>query len=128
MFFHTTTLQFLVVVLTAYFLGGCALHSVDEEASLLEVETPSNFSEASTGSKLPSEWNHSWWESFEDKDLSRLIEAGLAGSFDLRQHVARINQATELARQAGSRLYPSLNFSTGLGGRVGQVGRSNESW
>jgi len=94
-------------------LSGCAIHNVDEEARLLEVEVPPRFSESATGAALPNEWNTSWWETFDDEDLSRLIESGLATSFELRQYVARIEQATALARQAGARLYPSLDFDAG---------------
>ena len=94
-------------------LSGCAIHNVDEEARLLQVEVPPRFSESATGAVLPNEWNTSWWETFDDEDLSRLIESGLATSFELRQYVARIEQATALARQAGTRLYPSLNLDAG---------------
>jgi multidrug efflux system outer membrane protein len=94
-------------------LSGCAIHSVDEEAQLLELEFPTRFSESVTGAVLPSDWNYSWWETFEDEDLDRLVESGLAANFGLRQYVARIEQATALARQAGARLYPSLDLDVG---------------
>ncbi len=94
-------------------LSGCVIHGVDEEARLLEFEDPPRFSESATGAALPDDWNYSWWETFEDEDLNRLIESGLTASFELRQYVARIEQATALARQAGARLYPSLDFDTG---------------
>ena len=69
-------------------LSGCAIHSVDEEAPLLEVEVPPRFSEFATGAVLPSDWDYSWWETFEDEDLNRLVESGLAANFELRQYVA----------------------------------------
>lgn len=94
-------------------LSGCAIHSVDEEARLLEVEVPPRFSEFATGAVLPSDWDYSWWETFEDEDLSRLIETGLEANFGLRQYMARIEQATALARQAGARLYPTLDLDAG---------------
>ena len=94
-------------------LSGCVIHSVDEDARLLEVEVPPRFSESAAGAVLPNDWNYSWWETFGDEDLNRLIESGLAASFDLRQYKARIEQATALARQAGARLYPSLDFDAG---------------
>jgi len=93
--------------------SGCSIHSVDEEARLLEVEVPPRFSESETGAVLPNDWNYSWWETFNDEDLNRHIESGLAASFGLRQYVARIEQATALARQAGTRLYPSLDLDAG---------------
>jgi outer membrane protein, multidrug efflux system len=94
-------------------LSGCAVHLVDEEASLLQVDTLPAFSEPTTGADLPKDWRFSWWESFEDEELNHLIEAGLAGNFGLQQYVARIEQATALARQAGATLYPSLDLNAG---------------
>ena len=94
-------------------LSGCVIHSVDEEAQLLEVEIPPRFSESATGAVLPYDWNYSWWETFDDEDLNRLVESGLAANFGLQQFVARIEQATALASQAGARLYPSLDLDTG---------------
>jgi NodT family efflux transporter outer membrane factor (OMF) lipoprotein len=94
-------------------LCGCAIHRVDEEAPLLDVEVPPRFSESVTGAALPNDWNYSWWETFEDEDLNRLIETGITANFGLRQYVARIEQATGLARQAGASLYPSLDLDTG---------------
>ena len=94
-------------------LSGCAIHTVDEEARLLEVDVPARFSESATGAILPDGWNYSWWEMFEDEDLNRFIESGLAANFELRQYAARIEQATALARQAGARLYPSLDVDAG---------------
>jgi len=94
-------------------LSGCAVHSVDEEARLLEFEVPPHFSEYATGAVLPSDWNYSWWETFNDEELNRLIESGLDTNMGLRQYIARIKQATALARQAGAGLYPSLDFDAG---------------
>lgn len=94
-------------------LSGCTVHSVDEEARLTEVEVPPRFYESATGAVLPSDWDYSWWETFNDEDLNSLVESGLAANFELRQFAARIEQATALARQAGARLYPSLDFDAG---------------
>lgn len=94
-------------------LGGCSTHPVDEEAPLLEVAPLPHYSEPATGAVLPDDWDFSWWETFEDEDLNRLIESGLTANFGLRKFVARIEQATALARQAGANLYPSLDLDGG---------------
>jgi len=103
----------LLFGLFLFLLSGCSVHSVDEEAQLLEVEVPQSFSESDMGAALPNDWNYSWWETFNDEDLNHLVESGLAANFELRQYVARIEQATALARQAGARLYPSLDVDAG---------------
>ncbi|MCZ6671983.1 MAG: efflux transporter outer membrane subunit [Verrucomicrobia bacterium] len=115
MFKQFTTPRYWLFGPTLCLLSGCAVHRVDEEANLLEVEVPASFSEPATGASLPNDWNYSWWESFEDEDLNRLIETGLATNFGLRQYVARIEQATALARRAGANLYPSLDLTAGYG-------------
>lgn len=91
---------------------ACSVHRVDEEAERLEVEVPPVFFETATGANLPQDWDYVWWESFEDEALNRLIEAGLSANLDLRQYVARIDQAAALARQAGAYLYPSLDLDS----------------
>lgn len=93
-----------------FLLSGCTIHNIDEEARLLEVEVPPQFSESAAEANQLNEWDYSWWETFNDEDLNNLIESGLDASFELRQYAARIEQATALARQAGARLYPSLDF------------------
>lgn len=103
----------LFLVLFVCLLSGCTVHSVDEEARLLEVEVPPHFTESATGAVPPDEWDYSWWETFNDEDLNLLVESGLAGNFGLRQYVTRIEQATALARKAGAGLYPSLDFAAG---------------
>ena len=103
----------LFLSLTLCLLSGCSVHKVDEGAALLEVDIQPHFSEVSAGSVLPDDWHYAWWETFNDQDLNRLIESGLTANFGLQQYAARIEQATALARQAGARLYPSLNLDTG---------------
>lgn len=103
--------RFLALLLCL--LISCTPHPVDEEAQRLEAEIPPRFAESVTGAALPHGWDYSWWETFEDADLNRLVESGLAANFGLQQFVARIEQAAALARQAGARSYPSLDLIGG---------------
>lgn len=92
---------------------GCAVHQVDESAEILEMSVPATFSEDTTGSQLPENWNYSWWETFEDATLNQLIETALANNLSLQQYAARIEQAGALARRAGAQLYPTLDLDAG---------------
>jgi NodT family efflux transporter outer membrane factor (OMF) lipoprotein len=103
----------LFLSVTLCLVSGCSVHKVDEGASLLEVDIQPHFFEVTLGSVLPDDWHYAWWETFNDQDLNRLVESGLTANFGLKQYAARIEQATALARQAGARLYPSLNLDTG---------------
>jgi len=108
-------------------LGGCSVHRVDEETPLLEVTPLPHYSESATGAVLPDNWDFSWWETFNDEDLNRLIESGLSANFGLRQFIARIEQATALARQAGAHLYPSLGLDGGYTSKWDGQTSSSES-
>jgi NodT family efflux transporter outer membrane factor (OMF) lipoprotein len=110
---HSPAVSCWIVLASLGVLSGCAVHRVDEEAPLLQVEVPGSFAEAPSEGALPSDWRQSWWETFEDGDLDGLIEAGLSGNFGLQQYMARIEQATAVARKAGADLYPTLGFSAG---------------
>ncbi|MBT7866605.1 MAG: TolC family protein, partial [Opitutales bacterium] len=94
-------------------LSGCAIHRVKETAAMPRVEIGESFAGTPSEIAIDGDWNRSWWESFEDPGLSALIEEGLKANFSLQQVAARIDQASALARQAGSRLYPTLDLDAG---------------
>lgn len=97
-------------------LTGCTVHKVDEDAPLLQLEAPSGYTGSVDESSPRTEQAQSWWRSFEDADLDALIEAGFSTNFGLQQFMARIDQATALARKSGASLYPSLGVTAGYGG------------
>ena len=51
-----------------------------------------------------------WWEAFDSRELNRLVETALSGNFDIKTAWARLQQADALARQAGARLMPTVDF------------------
>lgn len=97
-------------------LSGCAIHQVDEDAPLLQLEAPGGYVEAIGETSDPVEPRQSWWQSFKDAELDDLVGAGLSGNFGLQQFVARIEQATALARKSGAELYPTLGVTAGYDG------------
>lgn len=107
---HTPPLLALALSIS---LCGCAIHRVKESSATPVVEIGETFAEASLEPGVDGAWNRSWWESFDDPTLSALIEEGLRSNFSLLQVAARIEQASALARQAGSRLYPTLDLDAG---------------
>ncbi len=50
-----------------------------------------------------------WWLSFNDNELNRLIDTGLAQNLDLHATLARLDQAKAVARKAGSELIPAVD-------------------
>jgi len=91
--------------------SGCAIHRVNEKAAAPAVELKSAFEQHIAGAESGETWNRSWWESFDDPVLNELIREGLDANFDLQVFLARIEQASAIARQAGARLYPTVNMS-----------------
>jgi multidrug efflux system outer membrane protein len=57
-----------------------------------------------------------WWEVFKDATLQELIRAALTNNYDLKQAVARVEQARNMAAAARAPLLPQI----GYGGDVGR--------
>lgn len=55
-----------------------------------------------------------WWKSFDDSRLNRLIDQALSGNLDLKMSLARIEQAR--AERLGTRaiLFPVVNVKAGV--------------
>lgn len=57
-----------------------------------------------------------WWDIYKDETLQGLIREGLESNFDTRIAVARVEQARQLAAQAKSLYYPTVNYQGALAG------------
>jgi multidrug efflux system outer membrane protein len=57
-----------------------------------------------------------WWEVFKDATLQELIRAALTNNYDLKQAVARVEQARNVAVAAGASFFPQISY----GGDVGR--------
>ena len=99
--------------LASLVLCACATHTAREEPVQPGVAVLPGFAQSPAQSVVPGQWDYFWWESFEDANLNRLIEEGLASNFNLRQYARRIERAATLARQAGSRLWPGIGLDAG---------------
>lgn len=54
-----------------------------------------------------------WWKSFGDAQLDRLMERALAGNLDIKIALARIDQARAERRGTRAELFPTVNVTTG---------------
>jgi NodT family efflux transporter outer membrane factor (OMF) lipoprotein len=117
-------------VLALLALGGCGVGPTYHRPSM---SVPPTFtSQATPGASGPS---LAWWHGFGAPELDRLIAKAAAGSPDVQAAAARIVQADQAARIAGSPLLPTVNgtltqnwqrvgtggggFSTGGSGALG---------
>lgn len=120
-------IQLLAAVFMASTLTACM---VGPDYVKPAVDTPGAFKYASAeGETLSAPLTGKWWRRFEDPILSRLIEDGMSGSFDLMASAQRIEQARAIVRISRSGLFPfvsvdpsysrigiSKNLETGQGG------------
>src|SRR5215470_5354816 len=92
--------------------GGCA---VGPNYKRPAVDTPGNyrFDPTQTTNSLG---DLPWWEVFKDPMLQELIRTALTNNYDLKQAVARVEQARQQVTVARAPLFPQI----GYGGDVGR--------
>jgi len=92
--------------------GGCA---VGPNYKRPVVDTPGNyrFDPTQTTNSLG---DLPWWEVFKDPMLQELIRTALTNNYDLKQAVARVEQARQQVTVARAPLFPQI----GYGGDVGR--------
>jgi NodT family efflux transporter outer membrane factor (OMF) lipoprotein len=69
-----------------------------------------------------------WWEGFQDPELTRIIERSIDQNLDLAASLTRVEQARAAAKEAGARLKPSgaayaqsNSFRQSLDSQVGRI-------
>jgi multidrug efflux system outer membrane protein len=105
---------FLFAVLTL--LGGCAVGPNYQRPA---VNTPEEFrfADSQTTNSLG---DLPWWQVFQDPVLQGLIGTAITNNYDLKQAVARVEQAREQSAVANSAFFPQI----GYGGDIGHGGNS----
>jgi outer membrane protein, multidrug efflux system len=96
---------------TALWLSGCLLGPDYNRPS---VEIPPQFRAAMTPEALPSIADLKWFEVFRDEHLQELIRVALVQNYDLRDAIARVDQARANLGITRSNQFPNFN----LGGDV----------
>jgi multidrug efflux system outer membrane protein len=91
--------------------AGCA---VGPDYSRPEVSVPVGFRGETGPREGDSLADLPWWEVFEDPALQGLVREALAGNYDLRIAVARVEQARALAGVARAELFPWVNYQVGV--------------
>jgi outer membrane protein, multidrug efflux system len=104
---HIINLAFVLVLAFA----GCAVGPKYHRPS---VEVPSEFRFAANQS-TNSFADLPWWEVFKDPTLSHLIRTAVTNNHDLRQAVARVERARNMAAVARAPLFPKIGYGGGVG-------------
>jgi outer membrane protein, multidrug efflux system len=102
----------LAAAISLAMLGGCA---VGPDYKRPALDTPSAYRFGS-GVDTNSVGDLPWWEVFKDPFLQDLIHVALTNNYDLRQAVARVEQARQQVTVARAPLFPQI----GYGGDVGR--------
>ena len=100
---------FLFLVLLA--VGGCALGPNYKRPA---VDTPEEYRFA-TPQATNSLGELPWWEVFKDPLLKELINTALTNNYNLKQAVARVEQARQQVTVARSPLFPQIGYGGDIG-------------
>ena len=109
---NSTLKRGLLVGAALLVAGGCA---VGPDYKRPAVSEPGNFRFAA-GVATNSLGDLPWWQVFKDPVLQELIYVALTNNYDLKQAVARVEQARQQVTVARSPLFPQV----GYGGDVGR--------
>src|SRR5262245_54526125 len=95
-------------------LSGCMVGPDYERPS---VEIPPQFRAAMTPEAVPSIADLKWFEVFKDEHLQELIRVALVQNYDLRDAIARVDQARANLGITRSNQFPNFNLGGGVTGR-----------
>lgn len=94
----------------ALIASSCVIHEVDLKPVPGLITDESEIDDGISGLPFPPVTSPPWWESFESEALNSLIEDSLRKNPDVKSLAHRINQANARFAQAGSTLFPQLDF------------------
>jgi len=106
------SMSWLYASLAAMTLAGCAVgpdYVLPEPSasSAWHSELKEGLGDSSTDPNTLA----SWWKTFDDTQLSELVERAVAGNLDLKNAQARVRQVRAARGIARAGLFPSLNLS-----------------
>jgi multidrug efflux system outer membrane protein len=101
----------LLLVAALALAGGCALGPNYKRPA---VQSPQNyrFAQTETTNSLA---DLPWWQVFHDPVLQGLIGTALTNNYDLKQAVARVEQARQQAVVARAPLFPQVGYNGDVG-------------
>jgi outer membrane protein, multidrug efflux system len=92
-------------------LGGCA---VGPNYKRPAINTPANF-RFTDNQTTNSLGNLPWWQVFQDPILQNLIGTAITNNYDLKQAVARVEEARNQAAAANAAFFPQAGYGGDLG-------------
>jgi len=100
---------FLLAALTMF--GGCAV-GPNYKRPAVQAPEEFRFADSQTTNSLG---DLPWWQVFQDPILQDLIGTAITNNYDLKQAVARVEQARNQAAVANSAFFPQIGYSGDIG-------------
>ncbi len=101
--------KIIVASLATVLLSGCSLVPDYQRP---ETNTPTHWSQTITGT---TQMARSWWESFGDAELNRLMTIALDENMDIRAAIHRVEQSRAGMKIAGASLLPTAGADANAG-------------
>ncbi|WP_426687954.1 efflux transporter outer membrane subunit [Rhodanobacter ginsengiterrae] len=103
----------LALSLLALALAGCAsMRGLHTHATAIDPSQVAAGQSLASSKLSPAAWpQDTWWTSFGDPQLDRMMDDALSGQPGLRIAEARVRQAQAVAEVVGASLYPQANAS-----------------
>jgi len=103
------------VVILFLIVALCNTFALGQKYQRPKVQTPGEFRSAPAGPPDPQTIaDAKWFDVFKDKALQELIQAALAGNYDLREAVARIDEARANYGLERSNQFPTFTASSDI--------------
>ena len=97
-----------VALAAAIGLGGCA---IGPDYARPASPLPAAYAESTVTDNAAIDAR--WWTLFNDETLNDLVDQALRNNADLRQAIARVEQADAVAREAGASFFPEIDGTAG---------------
>jgi len=101
----------IAAIVALAILTGCAV-GPNYKRPAMNVPGNYRFAESLTTNSLAE---LPWWEVFKDPTLQDLIRTATTNNYDLKQAVARVEQARNLATVAAAPLFPQIGYNGAVG-------------
>lgn len=120
------SLRNLALLAGVCMMAGCSV-GPKYRPPIVPVQPFHNVLPAGTGKSAAPPLD-TWWEGFQDPELTRIIERSIDQNLDLAASLTRVEQARAAAKEAGARLKPSSaayaqsdSFRQSLDSQVGRI-------
>lgn len=101
----------LYILIPLVFLAGCKSVGPNYERPVTEL--PASYQIYNNLHNAQTAVSATWWQVFADPTLDSLIAKAVENNLDVRQALARVDQADAYAKQAGASLFPTVDLTGG---------------